>query len=161
MPEYQLKLVTHFWLAQQKAASEADATGLGNAILDATMAAAASYATRLENLSGRTPGAGLDAGLVLALEGQEPDGTTCLDYHKKCSDWESQVSPAHPRNPCHFPQYCGCAEGLLKGRDHQLTCSFNGLMPLSPMYNGFAILLSIWYHCCHCWAPGCCPVFPG
>lgn len=67
-------------------------------MLDAAMAATASYATRLEALSGRSPGATLDPRLVLAPEGQEPDGTTCLDYHKKCSDWESQVGFAHTRS---------------------------------------------------------------
>ena len=66
--------------------------GLGNAILDATTAAAAAYATRLEALSGTAPGLGLDPQAVLAPEGQEPDGNACLDYHRKCSDWESQVS---------------------------------------------------------------------
>ncbi|KAK9825757.1 hypothetical protein WJX74_004821 [Apatococcus lobatus] len=77
--------------ARALAARDTAATdGLGNAILDATTAAAASYATRLQSLSGRAPGSGLGPEAVLAPEGLEPDGVSCLDYHRKCSDWESQ-----------------------------------------------------------------------
>ena len=41
---------------------------------------------------GKAAGSRLDRKLVLANDGQQPDGVACMDYHAKCSDWASQVS---------------------------------------------------------------------
>ena len=56
------------------------------------MATATSYAKRVEALSGKSAGSGLNQKLVMAADGSKPDGVQCLDYHAKCSDWASQVS---------------------------------------------------------------------
>ncbi len=72
--------------------------GLGNKLLDATLAAANNYANALEALSGRAAGSGLDRKLTMAADGQSPDGLSCIDYHAKCSDWASQVTSFSCRN---------------------------------------------------------------